>query len=134
MDMIALARQLGHAIQEHEAYIRLEQAKIANDNDTELQAQIGEFNLKRMQLNEEASKTQADEDKISALNSELMAIYNQVMENENMKAYNDAKQEVDAFMNHINAIIVGAVNGENPDDIELSSGCSGSCSTCGGCH
>lgn len=134
MDIISLARQLGHAIQEHEAYKRLEEAKVANDNDEALQAQIGEFNLKRIQLNEEASKTQADEEKISALNSELMEIYNKVMENEHMIAYNDAKQEVDAFMNHINAIIVGAVNGENPDEIELSNGCGGSCASCGGCH
>lgn len=134
MDIIALARQLGHAIQEQPAFVKLQTAKAANDADTELQAQIGEFNLKRMQLNEEATKENADSDKVAALNKELMEIYNKVMVNENMLAYNEAKTEVDGYMNHINAIIVGSVNGENPDEIEMSSCGEGGCSSCSGCH
>ena len=46
-----------------------------------------------------------------------------------------AKKEVDALMNYINRILVLSVNGEDPDSVEMSDvSCTGSCSTCGGCH
>lgn len=133
MGIIESARELGKVIQQDPAYIRLQIAKTANDKDNDLQEKIGEFNLKRMSLNEEASKEDSDSEKVSVLNKELMEIYENIMQNENMLEYNLAKTEIDNVMNHVNTILVGAVNGENPDEIEMSS-CSGGCSTCGGCH
>ncbi|HAN44494.1 MAG TPA: YlbF family regulator, partial [Ruminococcaceae bacterium] len=34
----------------------------------------------------------------------------------------------------VNQIIVGSVNGQDPDSIEEQSSCGGSCSSCSGCH
>ena len=47
MDAIQAVRELGKAIQEDERYIEYAKAKKANDEDTELQNLIGEFNLIR---------------------------------------------------------------------------------------
>ena len=60
MDLIQLARDLGTAIQEDEAYITLQMAKTANDNDKDLQDAIGEFNLKRIAISEEMNKKEED--------------------------------------------------------------------------
>ena len=56
MDIISQARALGEAIQKEESYIKLHEVQKKADADTELQNLIGEFNLKRMSINNEASK------------------------------------------------------------------------------
>ena len=53
MDIIELTRQLGAAIQQTEEYKRFMTAKEKNDNDSQLQKQIGDFNLLKMQLDAE---------------------------------------------------------------------------------
>ena len=57
MNIIALARELGKAIQQEESYIKLHEVQDKADADTELQKYIGEFNLKRMQINDDATET-----------------------------------------------------------------------------
>lgn len=56
MDIIEKARELGRLIQEEESYKKLQDAQKNADADMELQRLIGEFNLKRMSINNEASK------------------------------------------------------------------------------
>lgn len=56
MDIIEKARELGRLIQEEESYKKLQDAQKSADADMELQRLIGEFNLKRMSINNEASK------------------------------------------------------------------------------
>ena len=86
MDVIATARELGKAIQQDERFIRMMAAQQTNDDDEQLQKLIGDFNLKRVDLNSEVSKAERDQEKVARLIQEPQA------------------------------------------------GCSGSCSTCGGCH
>ncbi len=134
MDLIALARQLGHAIQEEKAYKDLRAAQTAADNDKELQDLIGEFNLKRMAINNEACKEDRDEEKLRALNEEMRSSYTSIMSNENMIAYNDAKTALDTVMQRVMAIITQSADGEDPDTTDFSPSCTHDCSTCGGCH
>lgn len=134
MDLIALARQLGHAIQEEKAYKDLRTAQTAADNDKELQDLIGEFNLKRMAINNEACKEERDEEKLRALNEEMRSSYTKIMQNENMIAYNDAKTALDTVMQRVMAIITQSADGEDPDTTDFSPSCTHDCSTCGGCH
>ena len=52
-----------------------------------------------------------------------------------MTAYNEAKRECENLVNYIDAIINTAMNGGDPMTVqEPSASCTGSCSTCGGCH
>ncbi len=53
MDVIEQVRNLGKAIQADERFVRYAKARLANDNDKELQAAIGEFNIIRMELDKE---------------------------------------------------------------------------------
>lgn len=135
MDIIEKAREIGKAIQSDSRYIRLDIAKTANDNDSELQMLIGEFNLKRLALNEEASKENPDEKKIDDLNKSCMDVYTAIMDKPSMKEYNSAREELDKLVNFIGTIITGSANGEDPDLIqEHKSSCGGDCSGCSGCH
>lgn len=134
MNVIEITRQLGKAIQEDPRYIAYNEARIKNDADEELQKLIGEFNMGRMQLNREMSKTDKDQDKISEMNQKIRGIYADIMRNENMARFNDAKTEFDGMMIEINSILQLCASGEDPETCEPNTGCTGSCATCGGCH
>ena len=134
MDLIALARQMGHAIQEEKAYKDLQIAKTTADNDKELQDLIGEFNLKRMAINNEVQKDDRSEEKLKELNDSLRHTYAQIMMNENMTKYNEAKTEVDNLVQRVTTIISMAAEGEDPETCDVEAACSGNCATCGGCH
>ena len=130
MDIIEKARELGKLIQEEESYKKLQEAQKSADADMELQRLIGEFNLKRMSINNEASK----KEKLSKLNTEMREAYSQIMSNENMIAYNDAKAAFDVVANRVLAIVQQSAEGADPETADYSqSSCSGSCATCGGC-
>lgn len=133
MDVIATARELGKLIQQDDRYTTYHSAKEKNDNDTELQDKIGEFNLKRMELNREMGKQEKDTTKISVLDSEIKSLYAEIMANENMAAFTAAKNEMDGMLNQINLIITSSANGEDPATIDPVASCGGGCDTCGGC-
>lgn len=133
MDIIEKARELGRLIQEEDSYKKLQDAQKNADADMELQRLIGEFNLKRMSINNEASKKR-DQEKLSKLNTEMREAYSQIMSNENMIAYNDAKAAFDVVANRVLAIVQQSAEGADPETADYSqSSCSGSCATCGGC-
>ncbi|MBQ6884970.1 MAG: YlbF family regulator [Clostridia bacterium] len=134
MGIIEATRNLGLEIQKDERFIRFVKAKFANDNDETLQNQIGEFNTVRMNLDREMNNETQDEDKIKELNEKLREIYTAVMSSKTMLEYNTAKADVDAMLNDINSIIMQCVEGEDPMTAEPHTACTGSCSTCGGCH
>lgn len=134
MNIIEKARELGKLIQQEETYVELHAAQTKADADMELQRLIGEFNLKRMAINNEASKKDRDQDKLSKLNTEMREVYSQIMSNENMIAYNEAKDKFDVIANRVLAIVQQSAEGADPETADYSqSDCSGNCSSCGGC-
>ena len=134
MDVIASVRELGKAIQQDERFIRYAKARLVNDNDKELQASIGEFNIVRMELDREMSGEAKDDEKVKELNEKLRKVYSDIMSSPAMIEYNTAKVELDALINEVNTVISKTLDGEDPETCTVESGCSGSCATCGGCH
>ena len=133
MDIIEQARELGRAIQKEESFINLHKVQAKADADTELQKYIGEFNLKRMIINDEASKKDRDQEKLNQANKEMREVYSKIMSNENMIAYNEAKEAFDKVANRVQAIVQQSIEGTDPEVADYTESCSGSCSTCGGC-
>ena len=132
MDIIEMTRQLGAAIQADERYQNYAAARDANDNDPELQKQIGEFNLLRMKMSEEISKDDKDEGKIQEINRQMKDCYAGIMASDGMIRYNEAKTDFDDLVSRVNGIISMTVNGEDPATCDPS-GCAGSCASCAGC-
>lgn len=132
MDVIEKARELGLALIEDERCKRLQAAKAANDNDAQLQELIGEFNLKKIQLNNEFNRDieQQSKEKLAGVENELKAIYAKIMENPSMVEFTQAKNDMDELIGHINSIIQMSVSGE----VDGEGSCSGDCSGCAGCH
>lgn len=135
MSVLEAVRKLGEAIQQDERFIRYAKAKLENDSNEELQNAIGEFNIVRMDIDREMSSENQDDEKVKALNEKLRKLYMEIMSSAAMAEYNAAKAELDTMLNDVNSVIAQCVDGADPETCnpEISS-CTGSCSTCGGCH
>ncbi|MDE7365722.1 MAG: YlbF family regulator [Ruminococcus sp.] len=133
MDIIEMTRELGKALQTDDRYTAYMLAKQANDNDTVLQALINGFENMRLQLNEELAKDDKDTDRIKELDEGIKSNYKQIMSNKNMIVFTAAQNSLESLVNNMNQIITMCANGEDPDTCQPSTGCSGSCATCGGC-
>ena len=134
MDVIEVTRELGKAIQADERFVRYAKARLANDADVDLQNAIGEFNIKRMELEKAVSEEAKDEVLVKKLNEELRESYGNIMASPSMVEYNTAKAMLDQMMNEVNIVLSKSLDGEDPETLTVDSGCTGSCSTCGGCH
>ncbi len=136
MDVITAVRALGAAIQQDKRYLDFMSAKEANEKDMELNGLIGKLNLIQLSYQNEAAKEEPDNSKLESMDSEFREIYGQVMLNENMKNYEEAKNNVDSMMNYLIQILTLCVNGDDPMTCEPASaeeGCGGNCASCGGC-
>lgn len=134
MDCIELFKKAAAAMQTDPRLLALTTAQKACDEDQVLQELIGQFNLLRIDLNEEIGKSERDNQKIAELNEKVGKVYQEIMETPAMVAYNEAKTAVEGMINHINAIVNTAVEGGDPMLVEEPSACTGSCSSCSGCH
>ena len=65
MDCIDLFKRAAMALQTDPRYVILDQARKANDKDEELQNLIGEFNLARMDADNDRQNRYADEDELA---------------------------------------------------------------------
>lgn len=131
--IIEMTRALGRAIQQDERCQRYMTAQEANDSDSTLQELIATFEIKRNALSTEVQKDDKNTEKIKELDSEVKSIYRQIFENENMIAFTEAREEMQAMIGFVNQIITGSSNGQNPDTIQQAAACGGSCSSCAGC-
>ena len=124
MDVIEITRQLGKAIQADDRYAKF------------VVAREGKMQLVHMSYQHEASKEDANEQKLEAYEEEFMGIREKIMANENMKNYEAARAEIDAMMNYIVGLLTECVRGEDPETCEppKEHECGGECSSCGGCH
>ena len=117
MDCIDLFKKAAAAMQTDPRYLELDAARRENDNDQELQGLIGEFNLKRLDLNNESAKPEPDTAHVADLNQQVNDLYTQIMSSEGMVRYNTAKKECEAMVSHIDAIINTAMNGGEPQGV-----------------
>ncbi len=129
MNTIELARQLGHAIQAEECYKKIDVASAAIDADEELTGLIAKFGQLRDSVDENT-----DEATYEKIGKELESLYNTIMSNEKMVAFEEAKEEFGVMMDRITAIITKSANGEDPDTAEPDEGCDGDCCSCGHDH
>ena len=122
MDCIDLFKKAAAALQTDPRYLELDAARRENDMDEELQNMIGEFNLARLDLNNESAKAETDAARVAELNQRVNDLYSQIMASEGMVRYNAAKAECEAMVSHIDAIINTAMNGGDPMTVQAPTG------------
>lgn len=136
MKSIDMARELGKQIQQEECFVKYMTAQKAVEDDDALQEKIADFNMKRYELTKEVAKEARDEDKISELDKTVRSMYEEITTDPKMVSYNKAQDEFNDMMDYVEHIISESADGKDPDTVEepVKGGCSGDCSSCGGCH
>ncbi len=134
--LVEMAIDLACQLQEDERCKAVFAAQEAADADETLQNLIGDFNLKRMAINTEETKEDGERnaEHLRQLNSDLRAVYAEIMANEHMVAYNNARTALDELVRKIQTAINLAVQGQDPNLAAQDISCSGDCGSCGGCH
>ena len=132
--VIEMTRELGKLIQQDSRYKAYVAARDKNDNDPELQKMITEFNDLRVELAGEMAKDDKDAEKLTQLDDDIKNLYGSIMGSELMMEFEAAKAEMDSMLSQINTVITQCANGEDPETCPVTTGCTGSCESCAGCH
>jgi cell fate (sporulation/competence/biofilm development) regulator YlbF (YheA/YmcA/DUF963 family) len=133
-NVIEKTRELGKLIQQDARYKAYVAAREKNDNDPELQKMISEFNDLRTELAGEMAKDDKDAEKLTQLDDDIKTLYGNIMGSELMMEFETAKAAMDTMLSQINTVITQCANGEDPDTCPVTTGCTGSCESCAGCH
>lgn len=135
-EILNLAREIGAAIQRSDEYINYRMNEQKVECSKELQSTIEKFNSKKAEINAELSKENADQKKMDELNREIGELYRKITNDETMKKFSEAKSVFDDMLGRVSYLISECAKGEDPYKVEIpdAGSCTGSCSTCGGCH
>lgn len=131
MTVQEMAKQLGDAISvsdEFKAYAEAENAFYA---DEQAQAMINEYNEKCSKYSKEMQREDIKPTEMINIRRKMSAEYKKLLENEIISAFMTSKEKAEKLLSEVNDIIHYCVTGEQQHD---GHSCSGSCSTCGGCH
>ena len=128
MEIFELAAELGKALKNDERLVKLEQAKKAYENEPELQKCLVEYEVQQKAMQHEITKPERDTMFIDVIQKRIDELYKKIMEHPVFVELNEAQAEVNELMNAVNSTITFHITGEKP------SACTGSCSSCSGCH
>lgn len=123
--IIEKTRELGELIANSEEMKKVKEAEAAQEADENAKTLLVEFNMNRMNLGRDIQNGKISEEEAVKLNNEA---FNKMVESsETIKAYVEAKKELDRVVTEVNGILNYYITGQAP-------GCSHDCSSCGGCH
>ena len=128
MTIYEQARALGEAILETEEYKRYALAEIAQNSDPDAMELVNAYNTKRRELGKRISTDNPTKEEIEEIRNELNAEFAKLRENAVVNEYIEANKAYSEMVEQINHILDTFISGGN------GSSCSGSCSSCGGCH
>ena len=126
-EILQKAKELGMLIansQEFALVKATEEAQLADEEATKL---MMEYSNTQDELSKRASAPDVTKEEFENIRFEAQKAFEKICQNKNIKAYLDANRTFSAMIEQVNAIIGYFVKGGD------SSGCSGNCSSCGGC-
>jgi len=124
------AELLAEAILESEEYIAMrlaEQAAMRDENATQL---IAAYSEKRQAIESLLADANMDHGALAKAGEELQNVERAIDACEVLNKMRETNDAFNAMMKKVNAIIRYVVTGEE----EQEEGCTGSCSSCSGCH
>ena len=128
-DIIELAASVGRAIKSSDIMTEFEEAGEAYDADEELQSMIREYTTHQEALTRADADETEGEILIKALSDRIDELYGSISRNEAFERYSKAQDELSRLLDEVNSVISEHAMGKIP-----SGGCTGNCSSCGGCR
>ncbi len=128
MGIFELAAELGRTLKNDPRLIRLEEARVAYENDERIAKLATEYEVQQKAIQNEAMKEERNQVLIEMIQNRIDALYREITESESYVALEKAQNEVNDLMNMVNSTITFQITGETPGS------CTHDCSSCGGCH
>jgi len=128
--VLEMAASIGRSIRNSDLMENYLEAEKAYGRDEELQAAIAEYAVQQQALAGATSGQYQDETVAEAVKKRIDELYGIISRNPNFEAFNKARNELGALMDEINRMITAGIS----EGDGSSSGCTGNCATCGGCH
>ena len=123
-ELILKAQELAEMIKTSKEYLLAKETEKIQANDEKAQEMIKEYNEKRRDIAVKMQYGQMSDEETEAVRKEINEAFDKLMAYDVIKNYVEAQKNFEILNQEIMNIISGAVNG----------GCSGSCSSCSGCH
>ena len=123
-------RELGQALMESEAYLKMKAAEDKAMQNEEAARAMGEYLEKRQELQSMMQSENPDPGALKRISDEMDATQERLQMMDDIVALTDARNAFNALIGQINQVLQFIVTG----NMEQPYGCTGSCSTCPGCH
>ncbi len=128
MNVFEKAHELGSMIAESEEFKRVNEAREAQTADGDAALVLMNYNRKRDQLIKEASEPNISNERMQEIRNEMEREVDKLNNNKTIADFMEAMQAFNDMMDQVNAIVASYINPQE------DGGCSGNCSSCGGCH
>lgn len=130
-DIFQKARELGDLIAQSEAFLVMQEKEAQAANDKVLEDFFNLYSEKRKELEELTMNAEPDYERIGELSHEVERIQLDLNKLPKMQELQKARESFSQMMDRVNRILQYALVGEEAPE---ESACSGSCSSCHGCH
>lgn len=124
------ARALGEAIVDSDEYKNMQITEKAAMSDPDVAEAMGRFLELKEALGNVMHQEEPDPDLIASYGREMDEVQQRMNAMPAVDAMTASRQRFSEMMNQVNRILEFIVTGE----VEQGGGCSGNCSSCGGCH
>ena len=123
-ELLVKAQELSDMIKTSKEYLLAKETEQIQANDEKAQEMIKEYNEKRRDIAVKMQYGKMSDEETEVLRKEINEAFDKLMEYDVIKNYVEAQRDFELLNQQIMTIISGAGN----------DGCSGSCSSCSGCH
>ena len=123
-ELLVKAQELSEMIKTSKEYLLAKETEQIQGNDEKAQEMIKEYNEKRRDIAVKMQYGKMSDEETEVLRKEINEAFDKLMEYDVIKNYVEAQRDFELLNQQIMTIISGAGN----------EGCSGSCSSCSGCH
>ena len=124
------ARALGEAIVASEEDQNMQLCEKAAESDPAAAEAMGRYMELHAAVNQEMGNEEPDAEKIARLGREMDEIQQTLSALPAVEEMTAARQRFSGLMDQVNKILEFIITG----DVQEGGGCSGNCSSCGGCH
>lgn len=128
MDVLEKAKELGEALANSAVFQRMKAAEEAQAKDEIATKMLAEYNQKTNEFAAKVKAKQPTKEELEFYRDTLHTEFEKLMQNATIAEFIASKKEFDDLMKKMNRILSSYVTPQE------ESTCSGSCSSCGGCH
>lgn len=125
------ARELAYAVLSTDEGKKVAETRYIFDNNEEARQQLLDYNTYREAVNMRVQEGSISQDELKAEGSKLTEMVAELKKNPVINDMVQAESEFNNVINRVMNIFQSTITGECDDE---ECGCTGSCSSCGGCH